>query len=208
MNGMDSKSDHMNDANSDSVAPVVDSETQAAPDLPSSAGAPVAKPRGRGGRRSTAEEVDAYLAKQGLVATPAHAAAAAAAPGAFAAPVATPEPFDEAATRAGIEGLVKSASGVAEWTVGSKAAEITGDEAKGAEFGKAAAMPEPTQRLVIESGVAWARKTGTNVGPEIGVVSGLAQWAFQLRGIVADLREIAELKRGESGKQEGRKETP
>lgn len=193
----------MNDAPSDPLAPVVDPETPPAPDLASGSGAPVAKPRGRGGRRSTAEEVDAFLAKQGLVATPAHAAAAAEAPGAFAAPVVAPEPFDEAATRAGIEGLVKSASGVAEWTVGNKAAEITGDEAKGAEFGKAAAMPEPTQRLVIESGVAWARKTGTNVGPEIGVVSGLAQWAFQIRGIVADLREIAELKRGAGSREPG-----
>lgn len=195
----------MNDATADPLAPVVDPHAAPAADVASGAGAPVAKPRGRGGRRSTAEEVDAYLAKQGLVATPAHAAAAAEAPGAFAAPVATPEPFDEAATRAGIEGLVKSASGVAEWTVGNKATEITGDEAKGAEFGKAAAMPEPTQRLVIESGVAWARKTGTNVGPEIGVVSGLAQWAFQLRGIVADLREIAELKRGAGSREPGAK---
>lgn len=116
--------------------------------------------------------------------------------------MAASEPFDELATRAGIEGLVKSASGIAEWSVGQKATEITGDAKRGQEFGSAAAMPEPTQRLVIESGVAWARKTGTNIGPEIGVVSGLGQWAFQLRGIVADLREIAATMNAPRGKSD------
>jgi len=176
-------------------APVVAPDPAPAPDRAAKPPGGVAPAKNKGGRRSTAEEVDLYLAKNGLVAVPTAGASPAAAPGPVAAPVEAGEPFDEAATRAGIEGLVKSASGIAVWTVGSKAAEITGDEKQGAKFGEAAAMPEPTQKLVIESGVAWARKTGTNVGPELGVMAGVGGWIVQLRGIVADLREIAAAKR-------------
>jgi hypothetical protein len=193
------------DAPSDPLAPVVGSDPAPATHAAPSGDAPAAKSRPKGGRRSAAEEVDAYLAKHGLVAAPAGGPAPDPA-GPPPVAMAMPEPFDEAATRAGIEGLVKSASGIAEWTVAGKAEEITGDEGQAKHFGAAAAMPEPTQRLVIESGVAWARKTGTNVGPELGVMAGLGQWAVQLRGVVADLREIAAMRRGESGKQESRKE--
>lgn len=178
-----------------STPPVVDTAPAPAGDGAPKPPASVGAPKNKGGRRSTAEEVDAYLAKNGLVAVPTAGAGPAPAPWPLAAPVADAEPFDEAATRAGIEGLVKSASGIAVWTVGSKAAEITGSEKDGERFGEAAAMPEPTQKLVIESGVAWARKTGTNVGPELGVFAGLGGWVVQLRGIVSDLREIAASKR-------------
>lgn len=175
--------------------PVVDSASAPGANVAPSAGGSVAgKPKNKGGRRSTAEEVDAYLAKNGLVASPIGTPPPVGA-GPEPVPMAAAEPFDEAATRAGIEGLVKSASGIAVWTVGTKATEITGSEKDGEKFGELAAMPEPTQKLVIESGVAWARKTGTNVGPEIGVLAGVSGWLIQLRGVVADLREIAAEKR-------------
>lgn len=156
-------------------------------------GAGKSRPKNPGGRRSTAEEVDAFLRKNGLVTVPAGTSPGpvpvAEGPGAV--PVVAPEPFDEAGTRVGIQGLVDGADAVAQWQFERKAAEILNDRKKAAEIGKAAAMAPPTRDILVNSALEVCRKHSVNIGPEAGLVGALMQWGFQLRGLYADLEKLA-----------------
>lgn len=150
------------------------------------------KPKNPGGRRSAAEEVDAYLRKHGLVTVPSSGAAAVAGgEGQDPAPLVAPEPFDEAGTRVGIEGLVNGADAVAVWHFERKAKEILNDEKQAKKIGEAAAMAPPTRTVLVNSALEVARKHGVNVGPEAGLAGALMQWGFQLRALYADLERLA-----------------
>lgn len=159
----------------------------------SAGGAGKSRPKNLGGRRSTAEEVDAYLRKNGLVTVPAGTSPAPSpvAEGQGPDPVVPPEPFDEAGTRVGIEGLVDGADAVAQWQFERKASEILNDRKKAVEIGKAAAMPPPTRGILVNSALEVCRKHSVNIGPEAGLVGALMQWGFQLKGLYADLEKLA-----------------
>lgn len=156
------------------------------------AGSGKSKPKNPGGRRSTADEVDAYLKKHGLVTVPQETTPA------FplgsmqdAVPVVAPEPFDEAGTRIGIEGLVNGADAVAQWQFERRAKEILKDATAAKKIGEAAAMPPPTRKLLVDSALEVCRKHGVNIGPEAGLVGALMQWGFQLKALFADLEKLA-----------------
>lgn len=97
-------------------------------------------------------------------------------------------------TRAGIEGLLGGADAVAQWHFERTAKAITEDDKAAAKFGQGAAMPPPTKQIIVNSAVEVCRKHQVNIGPEAGLIGGLGQWAIQLRGLVSDLRELAEAK--------------
>lgn len=165
---------------------------------PAPVGGPDAKPGGKskpknpGGRRSAAEEVDAYLRKHGLVTVPtATAGAVPVVTDPVQSPVVPPEPFDESGTRVGIEGLVNGADSVATWNFERKAREILKDKDQAKKFGEAASMPPPTRTVLVNSALEVCRKHNVNVGPEAGLVGALMQWGFQLKSLYADLERLA-----------------
>ncbi len=150
------------------------------------------KPKNPGGRRSAAEEVDAYLRKHGLVTVPTSTAAAVpVGTDPVQSPVVPPEPFDESGTRVGIEGLVNGADSVATWNFERKAREILKDKDQAKKFGEAASMPPPTRAVLVNSALEVCRKHNVNVGPEAGLVGALMQWGFQLKSLYADLERLA-----------------
>lgn len=91
--------------------------------------------------------------------------------------------------------MVETISGVGAWQVGVLAEEITGSDKDGEKFAAAAAMPEPTKKLIVDSGVEWCRMEGVNFHPGIGVGSGLGQYFWQLKSLVSDLKKFASEKR-------------
>lgn len=154
-------------------------------------GAGKPKPKNPGGRRSAAEEVDAYLRRNGLVTVPAGTSAVPVAEGENPPPLVAAEPFDEAGTRVGIEGLVNGADSVAVWQFERRAKEILKDPAVAKKFGEGASMPPPTRQVLVNSALEVCRKHSVNIGPEAGLVGALMQWGFQLRGLYADLEKLA-----------------
>jgi hypothetical protein len=149
------------------------------------------KPKNLGGRRSAADEVDAYLRKHGLVTVPSSGPAVTGVEGQEPGPMVPPEPFDEAGTRVGIEGLVNGADAVAVWHFERRAKEILNDDKQAKKIGEAAAMSPPTRTVLVNSALEVARKHGVNVGPEAGLAGALMQWTFQLRALYADLERLA-----------------
>jgi hypothetical protein len=143
--------------------------------------------RNKGGRKTKAEEVAGYLASQGLIATP----AAADGEGAEPAPMVDSAPFDEAAARAGVEGLVNVANEVAVWRFTRSAEGVIGNRRDAELFGVRARITPPVQEGIVNAGVECQRKHNVTLGPEgtlsVLVLAVLGQWTM----LGNDLKELA-----------------
>ncbi len=83
---------------------------------------------------------------------------------------------------------------MAQWQFERRAREILNDETVAKKFGAAAAMPDPTRKMIVDSALEVCRKHGLSVGPEAGLVGALAQWGYQLRCLFRDLAALKDAK--------------